>query len=322
MRFHPFSLACRGTRLERSCVSCASASRSNERGVVQVEVVMALIPILLIFFGICQISLLYAAKMVVQHAATRAARAAIVVLEDHPDHYDGTPRGDLLADSGSESSSGAESGSGHSSSTTSESSSQPLDSTQGTPPEATGKAKDGLVEAYSSLFSSSSDDGEDETKGGPRWNAIRAAAYHPLAVLAPSIESLFGKSLKSELSQGALTRIIGGRFFYNLGAASVTLHAPGSDEVLTKIESREQILVRVAFLMPCGVPMVSRLICSSREDFLASIVGLNDRAQEMSDKTEHVESTMVRDGIFLAVPHLILLTADAIMPNQGANYYD
>lgn len=301
-----------------------AAAHSSRRGVIYVEVVMSLIPILLIFFGICQMSLLFAAKMVVQHAATRAARAAMVVLEDDPKHYDDAARGSLLDGTSAESGSGSgseSSGTDPSQSGSPESSSQPLDSTQGAPPEALAN----LDEAYSSLFSGAGDAGggsADEARGGPRWNAIRAAAYHPLAVLAPSLESLLGHSLDREIAQGAIMRILGGRLIYNLGAASITLHSPGSDEVLTQIGSRERIMVRVAFLMPCGVPMVSRLICSSREDLLLSSIGLNDRAQEMRDKTEHVESTAIRNILFAMIPHLTLLTAEAIMPNQGANYYD
>lgn len=234
------------------------------RGVVYVEVLIALLPLLLTFLGICQLSLLYGAKMIVQHAATRGARAAMVVLEDAPGHYDHVERGDLTAGSG--------------------------DADQG---------------------------------AGARSAAIRAAAYHPLAVLAPSLHSLGGRTLQTEIAEGALDRILEGRFFYNLGGAAITVHAPGSDEALTSVDKRDPVTVRVAYLMPCGVPLVSSLMCVGRMGRLTSWLGLNpdESTQRMLEMTEAVESPDIRTLILTVVPRLTLLTAEATMPNQGANYY-
>jgi len=66
----------------------------NLAGVVYVEFLIVLPPLLLLFFGLTQIALVYGAKLLVQHAAARAVRAAIVVLPD--DHEDADYAGDPI----------------------------------------------------------------------------------------------------------------------------------------------------------------------------------------------------------------------------------
>jgi len=70
-----------------------SALSKSERGTVYVEFLVVLMPFLTLFFGLTQLGLIYAAKLMVGHAAARAARAAIVILpDDHEDaDYDGVP---------------------------------------------------------------------------------------------------------------------------------------------------------------------------------------------------------------------------------------
>ncbi len=288
----------------------------ERRGVVYIEVLVALIPLLYAFFGICQLALLHTAQLVVQHAATRAARAAIVVLEDDPTQYDGSPAyGDLL---------------GGTADTNAGVVAEASDSQGAGESFATQLNAAGAQHAQSSEVSSSPPDAgsgsqANEAPGG-RWGAIMAAAYHPLSVLAPPVDALLSSSLKDELGSGAgasLLRIVSGRFGYNLGAASITLHSAESDEVRTSFGPHETVRVRVSFLMPCGVPMVSGLICTGRVSRLLSYLGLveDDRAKELVEGTEYVKSPFVRDLILVAIPNLTLLTAEATMPNQGAEYY-
>jgi len=290
-------------------------SAPAQRGVVYVEVLICFFPVLLTFLAICQISLLFAAQTIVQHAATRAARAAMVVLEDDPERYDGAPRGDLMSGSGS-----SEQGLP-----------QQLAAQQGAEP--TGE---NLSEFNVDALRSASADPSAATDGtsrpasgdasnvasGARMAAIRAAAYHPLAVLAPSMASLPQPTLETAVAKGALDRILLGRFVYNLGGAAITLHAPGEDEVLTRIGKRDPVTVRVAYVMPCGVPLVSALMCTGRMDLLAGALGLGeDDAQELLERMEFAESSSIRNLIFGVIPRVKLLTAEATMPNQGADYY-
>lgn len=61
----------------------------RERGAVYVEFLIVVIPFLLMFFGLCHLGLLYAADLLVSHAAAKAVRAAIVILPDEYGDYDG-----------------------------------------------------------------------------------------------------------------------------------------------------------------------------------------------------------------------------------------
>ena len=73
---------------------------SDPRGLVFVEFLVISIPLLMLILGTMQLALLYAARLATEQAARSAARAAMVVLDDHPDRYGGEPR--LAAPSGSQ----------------------------------------------------------------------------------------------------------------------------------------------------------------------------------------------------------------------------
>lgn len=66
----------------------------DERGVAYVEFLLAFMPILTLFLGLVQILAVAHARVVVKHAAQRAARSAAVVLDDDPSFYGGEPRGE------------------------------------------------------------------------------------------------------------------------------------------------------------------------------------------------------------------------------------
>lgn len=73
-----------------------AARRSRlDRGAVSLEFLIVLFPILLLFFAVVQLALIGAARLVVAHAASRAARSAAVVIDDSPSRYGGEPRGHL-----------------------------------------------------------------------------------------------------------------------------------------------------------------------------------------------------------------------------------
>jgi hypothetical protein len=61
--------------------------RPDERGVVYVETVAALVPVLLLFVGALQFGHASASFLIVERAASAAARAAIVVLPDDGRFY-------------------------------------------------------------------------------------------------------------------------------------------------------------------------------------------------------------------------------------------
>jgi hypothetical protein len=61
------------------------------RGAVYAEFLIAFPPIYLMWMGMIQAALLYGANIAVDHAANRAARAAVVVLPDDPQYWGGSP---------------------------------------------------------------------------------------------------------------------------------------------------------------------------------------------------------------------------------------
>lgn len=71
----------------------AFSSRSHgiardERGAVFVEFLIAFLPVFTFFLCLVQLSLLFTVKVVTEHAAVNAARAAAVVIGDDPKTYD------------------------------------------------------------------------------------------------------------------------------------------------------------------------------------------------------------------------------------------
>lgn len=62
--------------------------RSDRRGAVYVEFLVAFLPIFIFFECLAQLADMYGAKLIVEHAAYRAARAASVVFGDDCEKYD------------------------------------------------------------------------------------------------------------------------------------------------------------------------------------------------------------------------------------------
>ena len=77
---------------KRELLRIFTCIRRPEQGVIYVEVLVCLLPFLMAFLGIVQLSFLYVANLIVQHASYTGARAAIVVLDDDPAYYGGEPR--------------------------------------------------------------------------------------------------------------------------------------------------------------------------------------------------------------------------------------
>ncbi len=65
----------------------------DQRGAIMVEFLIAFLPLFVFFECIIQLTGLTVAKMVIQHSAYVAARAAVVVLPDDPKYYGGTQLG-------------------------------------------------------------------------------------------------------------------------------------------------------------------------------------------------------------------------------------
>jgi hypothetical protein len=58
------------------------AKKRHGKGAVYVEFLIVFFPMMMLFFGLAHLGLVYGAHLLVEHAAARAARAAIVILPD------------------------------------------------------------------------------------------------------------------------------------------------------------------------------------------------------------------------------------------------
>ena len=71
----------------------ATSDDRSRAGGVYVEFLIAFLPVLFFFLGLVQLAFVQVANLVVKHAATKAVRAAVVVLPDDPQYYGGVPVG-------------------------------------------------------------------------------------------------------------------------------------------------------------------------------------------------------------------------------------
>ncbi len=260
---------------------------SRRRGTISIEVLMALLPLLFSFLGIIQLAIFMMGKLVVQHAAGRAVRSAVVVLDDDPQYYGGAPRYDL---------------------------------------EAGGALEEGgliqfgaeVNDEYARLITG------DGVQGGARLQAIRQAAFFPLAVLTPHWSALFGTTnLADELANSPWFRMAAGAIAYGRGAASVEVELE-SGGLVTKNDHNAPVVVRVHYLMACGVPLVNRIMCSNGHDLLQASLGVfpDPEAVEMVEKLQNVASPLARDAIFIGGGRFVVISAEAVLPNQGAPYHE
>ncbi len=305
----------------------AAGLRQSTSGLVYVEVIGAIIPVFVFFFGLLQLALLYTAKLIVAHAASRAARSAVVVLEDSPIHYGCTARGEITYRDLS--------GSGES-------------GTEVFLQEVADLLDVDLpIQEVRNMLSS---------EAGPRLAAIQRAAYMPLATLAPNpgkLLSTFGIQSDTLNDSSNLTQFLVGLLLYNRAAAMVTLRKPDGS-VANQVDPTENITLRVTYLYMCTMPFASTFMCGS----LMEMSGLDrlddyargyyesvskngkDGAEEVKDQLpKDLQSVaddvgdLARDLQYAAAPELLLpfmfsrahfklVSAEATLPNQGADYYE
>ncbi|MDH5491498.1 MAG: pilus assembly protein [Myxococcales bacterium] len=207
-----------------------------------VEFLVVFMPVFFLFLGMIQVSMMFSAKLVVQHAADAAARSAIVVIPDDPGHYGGvdkSPKNQIdFADSSADS----------------------------------GGIIDRGLGFVESLGTGMSVTRRFSTKGGPRLNAIRLAAYKPLMAVAPSpsqVVSAGGAPSVRQAIGGAGARFAGG-ILYNLTAVAVTfptapeatgVQTEGTQSFPVSRTSPANLTARVTYLFHCAVPGAARLMC-------------------------------------------------------------
>lgn len=257
-------------------------SRAGERGVVFVEFLFAFFPVFLLFLGVCQLAGAALAQFVVQHAALTGARSAIVVLDEPPSEYDGSPRGSLSL---------------------------------GAPSDEHGLPA--LLQALN-LGSVSHAPRTTGAQRGARMAPIRTAAYVPL--LALTSMSVMSRAESLRANQGlALLHDVERAVRFTRASAAVSVHAgPGAHAAAPEpLGPSTPVTVRIGYLFHCGVPLVSSLLCHRLDSLSATTTeaGVSIAARmSAAESFEELETYVGKQARFL------FLSAEATLPNQGARY--
>ena len=296
----------------------------DERGAAYVEFLIVFIPVFMMFLGMIQAAMMYAANLVVTHAANTASRAAIVVLDDQESRYGDEARNSLAGGGGGDS---------------------PMDSVGGLL-EWAGLGSAGGVSGGSG--------GGSDGASGERLGAIRSAASIPLLAVSPSLSQLMGsESVYSAIGGNPAERGLTGAALYNRTAVAVTFPtARAGSEFKTDYEANEDVTVRVTYLFHCAVPLVNRIMCddiislktgvplaaaqhlmdvtTSGTASLDEISAAVDRVQSARDRLtraspgvtelEQAESPSLAYLTAATGARFIVLRAEATMPNHGAPY--
>ncbi|MBI5512358.1 MAG: pilus assembly protein [Deltaproteobacteria bacterium] len=218
-------------------------------GAVYVEFLVAFMPFFIMVLGMMQEALLYSAHLVVQHAATTAARSAMVVMPDCEYRYGGAAQHDA-------------NGGGRGD--------DPVSALTGFLGGGGGGAF-GLGGGSSDLYPS----------GGARLDAIRFGASVPLLATSPSLDELLGdrdprrNSVQNAIggTSSQLARLAFGAVAYNNAAMSVTFpRVPRANGGLqTRLTPRGQLTARVTYLYHCGVPIVSAMACDNAAQLYSGV---------------------------------------------------
>jgi Flp pilus assembly protein TadG len=268
---------------------------SDERGAVYVEFLIAFIPLFILVLGICQLTFMASAKIVVEHSAWAAARAAVVVLEDDPQLYGLAPRGYYTK-------------------TSNVVIPEIADVLGAMSISAQRKEIANTQPVTVQLWGLSLKVGTSNPDLPTRMTKIRAAAYLPLLPLANTDKSA-NSSIRNGIHDNLFDRLADA-VTYTRAAASVTLHLHPSDEALATepIPSSVPITTRVVYLYSCDVPVVRVFMCRTWNAIQGNPSDVGVKALAQAEKYADLASRLPAGGRFA------LLTAKATLVNQGAGY--
>jgi TadE-like protein len=304
----------------------------DQRGAVFVEFIISFIPMFIFFLGITQLAFSYATKIVVQHAAYKAVRAAIV----------SEPETKRDCKNGSGDDSGEES-------------------------EAQGF--NGLQNPFSESPSPDAQGKGEPSEGSPLVKKVRAAAYLPLSTLAPpsfAYPAVGGALASIGEGLGQYTaRFASGYFIYNRSHAGVTFRDSEGNVIEPKKLEAGPVTIHISYLHYCMIPLVSRFMCNPLYDLgglrreiawvfssvsdlkdinfqdtidskganitqaADNLQGASERIQERIEYTKKVYGELLNaelPGMLLlwADPayHFQMIQAEATLPFQFASYVD
>ncbi len=274
----------------------------NKEGAVYVEFLAVFLPIFLMCLGIIQLAFFSSATLIVQHAAIRGVRAAIVVLDDDPKHYDSVARNCLT---------------GGSSGVVQSIMNMIAKLSNVKLPE---NYKPEIMDRLDQLQARSSN-------AGPRFAAIRNAVYVPLLSISPEPWQIWEKeSIASAVGFYPESRLLSGIIF-NRAVTAVTLpSSETANDAQYEIAQDANVTVRVTYLYHCAVPLVSALVCKK----MSSILVDDDPEDDSEDKLTK-EQIIARELGHAEIPSLQFLAeltgarfkvirTQATLPNQSAKY--
>lgn len=291
----PLDTTARDTRSPgRASVLGVITLARDARGVVYVEFLIAFTPIFVFFLALVQLSLIGVARIVVQHAAVRGARAAVVVLDDDPARYDGAKRLDVRA-----------------------------------PGRDDGRWDETLDEQLGGTGDGSAGGTRRHRYGGTRMRAIARAVHVPLAAITPEPQAALGElggsaSVGRALGDAPLLRLLYGLHHHAGLTTAITFPAaPGEKQLRDgKLPADEPVTVRVTHLFLCSVPIARRLVCGS--------LGWNLRARALRSadrnlagilaELAHAPGAALHPALTLSGASFAVLQAEATLPAQVAPY--
>jgi hypothetical protein len=269
------------------------ALASERRGAVMLEFLIAFVPLFMLFLGVVQFALMGGAALVVQHAAVVGARAAVVVLDDDPKHYDQLGRGEI---SGPESQDG-------------------------------GDFRQSLGEQ---LGAPADDEADAPNPGGPRMAAIRTAVHARLATIAPDpwiVRALLPggrRSVGSALGSHPLTRLWFGMGVYAALSTAIGFPvAPRADDLQEeRVVQKDTVTVRVTHVFLCLVPLVADLVCTRPgwKDGGLALRNADAPTERGLDELRSAPDASEQWMLVVAQAPIKVLRAEATMPAQAAPY--
>lgn len=269
----------------------------DDRAAVYVEFLVVFMPLWMLFLILVQTSMLFTAKLVVQHASYRAARSAVVVLPDDPANYNDNPVNRVEFDE--------------------------VESSSLIPD---------VIEDLAD-FLGIRIPGNFLAKGNSRLNMVRLATALPLLALSPPPQHLLttggiaigggGRSAESlldaigENNGGDLAARFAVGLAYTAAAMAVTFPAgPGTTAQTTggvtpathERGSTRRITARVTYLYSCMIPGAAQLICDGWNELDG------DGASELDAALAAGVGLAASRGVYYA------LRAETTMTYHGAAY--
>lgn len=271
------------------------------------EFLIAFIPVWILVLGICQLAFLATARVVVEHSAYRAARSAIVVLEDDPEIYGGIPRGYHLRQTGK-----------HIEDISDVLAAMYVEEAPEDSESPTAVA--GSVFSGSSSFVTRIADTLRRLSAGTgrtysRMSKIRAAAYVPLIPLANAAPDRESYSIRGAIHSDFSDRVEAG-IAMTRAVSAITLHSSpeASEPAPEPILRNSPITARVVYAYSCDVPVVRQLMCRS-------LAYLREHGDKDAVKAlAHAEGYDEQSRFLRQSGRYALLVGKATLLNQGAGY--